>query len=157
MDDADDPGVGTEGGAATAAHVLGTRRAGAAPRLDPGDDGLFGRGAHGDDEVDVVALEHSVQDLVPVLDDGRGGVLGQPAELVAVLAKDGVEEGVEEEVGAGDAQVVEEMLHPGPDAADEGAVGQRFILRPVLADDQHLDGVVLQTATVEHGAKLPAE
>jgi len=140
------------------ADVLRPGRALAAVRLHPGDDRLLGGDTHRHDEAQVVAVDHVVQDRLPVLDERRIGILSQPAQLgPVVLAVDRVHEGVQEEIGARDPDVMEEVLHPGAGSAHEGAVAQRLVLRSLLPDDEDARAAIGEPAAVEHRAEVPAE
>jgi hypothetical protein len=125
-------------------------------RADPGRDRLLGRPADRDHQPPVAVSDRLVEDQVAVADDRRAGVLGERAQLVAVLAEDRVDERVEEQVGAVQAEVAQQVLHARASAAGERAVRQRLVLGALLADQHHLGGAV-QAAAEEHRAVVPAE
>jgi hypothetical protein len=105
----------------------------------------------------IVALQDVVENRMSVLDDGRFWVLSQPMQISCVLPENRVHECVQEQVGAGDAQVVQEMLHASASSTGEGAVSQRFILGALLSNHHHLHGIILQAAAVKHRTEMPSE
>src|SRR4029453_5125313 len=91
-------------------------------------------------------------------DDRRRRMLRQPEEVLAlVLAEDRIDEGVEKEIGARNAEMAEEVLHARSRSANEGSVSERLVLGALLADDEHARGAVGQPAGKEHRAKIPAK
>src|SRR4026207_1245621 len=84
-------------------------------------------------------------------------MLGEDRQQAVVLTEDRVDERVEEQVRAVDPEMVEQVLHASAGTARERAMAQRFILRALLADDQHLDLLVAETAAVEHRPEVPTE
>ena len=117
---------------------------------------LLGRPPDRDNEPNVAAVDHLVEDAVAVGHDRRAGVLRQGPQRVGVLAEDRIYEGVEEHVGAVDPEMAEEVLHAGAGAAGERPVGERLVLGPLLADDDD-PGRPVQPAAEEHGPEVPAE
>src|SRR6266487_666738 len=153
----DHPGQAQPAGQATEGGVVEMVGIGAAAvRTDPGGDRLLGGVADRDHQPRVPVTDRLVEDPVAVRHDRRARVLGERAEVVGVLAEDRVHERVEEQVGAVQAEVAQQVLHAGAGAAGEGAVRQRLVLGALLADQHHLRGAV-QPAPEEHRAVVPAE
>ena len=109
---------------------------------DPGGDRLLGRPADRDDQPHVPIDNGLVQDLVAVADNGRAPVLGQGAQVVGVLAKERIHKGAQEQIGAVQAEVAQQVLHAGPGAAGEGAMRQRLVLGAFLTNHHHLGRAV---------------
>ena len=142
MDDADDARVGRDGGRSAAADVVRPGRTRCRRATCTHVCTLsFAARADGDDEPQVVSLDEVVEDRVAVLHDRRRGILREPEQVFAVvLAEDRIDERVEKEIRARDAEVAQEVLHPRAGAADERAVAQRLVLRAFLSDDEDAHG-----------------
>src|SRR5215203_756800 len=106
-------------------------------RLNPDGDRLLGRDADRHHEAEVVASQYIVEQLASMPRDRRPGILGEPWELPVVLAEDRVNKRVQEQVRAGDAEVVQDVLHSSAGPTGERTAGQRLVLSTLLADDQH--------------------
>ena len=144
----DDRGIGKM-------QVVGIRSAAVA--LDPTGDRFFRRSTDSHDQLELVAQDHVVEQLLAMLGDRRGRVLSDDRQQPVVLPEDGVHEGVEEEVRPVDPDVRQQVLHPSTCPASERTMTQRFVLRALLTDDQYLDLLVTKPSAVEHRSEMPAE
>ncbi len=120
--------------------------------------GLLGCPPDRHDETEIVALDEVVEQRVPVFDDRRVGILGEPEQLLTgVLTEDRIDERVEEEIRLRDADVPQDMLQAAARAADERAMTERLVLRAFLPDDEHSCGAIRQPPAIEHRTEVPPE
>src|SRR5688572_4193727 len=83
----------------TPTDIVWARRTPAPATLDPRMDTLLGGAADRDDQSNVLSLEHVVPDGMSMSHDRGRRILGEPQQrLSVVLAEDGIDECIEEEV-----------------------------------------------------------